>query len=68
MKETPCCTSVDGENFSSALQDGCLYSKPDPSPFQRSLKHIEQRDAKIMRENKPGDFRPYDETNTVNQS
>ena len=67
FKEVDCCESVDGEQFSSGMKDGCLYSAPDPTPFQRSLKHIEERDSKILRENTKGDYRPYDETETVNQ-
>ena len=69
FKNTDCCTSVDGENFSSALKSGFLRSAKSAEPFQRGLKHIEGRDAKIMRQSgATGDFREYDDTNTVNQS
>ena len=67
FKDTGCCFSSDGEDFTSALEEGCLYDTPE-KVTQRSLKHIEQRDAKVLRENAKGDFRPYDETETVNQS
>ena len=67
MREVDCCESVDGEQFSKGLKDGCLYSKPDPTPFQRSLGHIEARNEKIMAL-RGKDFRPYDETESVTLS
>lgn len=67
FKNTGCCYSSDGEDFTSALEDGCLYSEPE-KVTQRSLKHIEMRNDKVMRENAKGDFRPYDETESVTLS
>lgn len=67
MKETNCCTDVAGEDFSSAIEEGCKYDEPDPTPYRRSLSHIEDR-AKRVNEGGRGNFRPYDETETVNQS
>ena len=71
FKETNCCTSVDGENFASAMETGFLRSAKSSEPYQRGLAHIEQRNAKIMRQNDEmgqDNFRAYDETETVNQS
>ena len=48
MKEVPCCSAVDGENFASGIEAGYLRSKPDSTPFQRSLGHIQARNGKIL--------------------
>lgn len=66
FKEVNGATSIDGENFSSALEEGCLYAKPD-SEFQRTLGHINKRNARIMAE-QGADFMPYEGIESVNLS
>ncbi len=63
MKEVPGTTSVDGENFASALEDGCLYSAKDGTPFQRGIGHILARHKKLIsQQGEMGEaYLPYDE-------
>lgn len=71
MKEVNGATAVDGENFSKVLGEGCMCCEPDGTPFQRNLGYIEARNKKLLSQNNEmgqGNFRPYDDTNTVNQS
>ena len=66
MKEVDCCTSVDGENFAADITEGCKYDAQTSGPFKRSLPYIEARKERLFAEGN-GNFRKYDETNTVNQ-
>lgn len=59
------------DNFSGALQAGCLKFDPDSNPFQRFMPHMEQRNTKLMQmnnENAAGNYRRYDGKVTVNNS
>lgn len=59
------------DDFSGALQAGCLKFDPDSNPFQRFMPHMEQRNTKLMQmnnENAAGNFRRYDGKVTVNNS
>ncbi len=66
MKEVNATTDVAGEDFASALEDGCLYSMNTSGPFRRSLPFIEDRNKRVL-DGGRGNFRDYDATDTVNQ-
>ena len=59
FKDTNGATSVDGENFASAMNTGYLQSAPDSTPFQRSLGHIQARLQKLASQG--NNYIPYDE-------
>ncbi len=69
MKQAPVACSADGEEFFSALPRGYKTYEQDSGPFLRFLPHIEARDMKVKAlPQAQGNYRPYDETDTVNQS
>ena len=64
-------SDITGENFDSAMKKGYKVYQQDSGPFQRFLPHMMQRDDKIMGMNDEqgqGNYMPYDDRNTVNQS
>ena len=67
MKETNCCVDVAGEDFSDALEEGCKYSTNESGPYRRTLPHMEDRNKRVL-DGGRGNFRAYDETETINQS
>lgn len=66
MKESNGTTSIDGEDFGAGLTDGYKVDANTVGPFKRSLPYIEARKDRLFAEGN-GNFRRYDETNTVNQ-
>jgi hypothetical protein len=67
MKEVSCCVDVAGEDFSGAIEAGCKTEKNTSGPFRRSLPFIEDRNKRVL-DGGRGNFREYDDTDTVNQS
>lgn len=71
FKDAPLASDITGEDFMADLPNGFknLTGQERGGPYVRFLPHIEARDKMINGlPQGQGNYRPYDDTDTVNQS
>ncbi len=70
MREVKGSTDITGEDFGASLGEGYkAYAKDDGGPFVRFRTHIQDRRGMVKDlPQAQGNYRDYDQTNTVNLS